>query len=257
MATGTKISSGLGECNSYESKYRFRWVGEDQVPASVDKAALKTKTAGRNLSEFKFAIDKAETTGQYGKSAEYWKKWQDAIKSGEAKPTKKATKGGKEYDAYELKAEAMLFQIENSDVFDQVNTILKMSKKRALVDAALSAGRLSDLFTQDLEDFVERVSDPGPAPTATPREPGSDDDAPAPAPWEPGGNDGGPTGSKFDLLNDFGKAKQAMGDAAYYEILGGIGFEHANEIPVEQRSGVLQTLRAAYKIKNPKAKATK
>ena len=255
MATGTKISSGLGECNSYESKYRFRWVGEDQVPASIDKTALKTKTAGRNLSEFKFAVDKAETTGQYGKPAEYWKKWQDAIKSGEAKSIKKATKGGKEYDAYELKAEATLFQVENADIFDQVNTILKMSKKRALVDAALSAGRLSDLFTQDLEDFVERLSCPAPAPTDAPREPGSDDDTPDPAPWEAGANDGGTTGSKFDLLDDFAKAKKALGNAAYYEILGGIGVEHANEIAVEQRAAVLKTMRAAFTLKNGKGGA--
>lgn len=33
------------------------------------------------------------------------------------------------------------------------NTILKMAKKRALVDAALLVGSLSDIFTQDLEDL--------------------------------------------------------------------------------------------------------
>ncbi len=33
------------------------------------------------------------------------------------------------------------------------NTVLKMAKKRALVDAALLVGSLSDIFTQDLEDM--------------------------------------------------------------------------------------------------------
>jgi hypothetical protein len=33
------------------------------------------------------------------------------------------------------------------------NTLLKMAKKRALVDAALLVGSLSDIFTQDLEDM--------------------------------------------------------------------------------------------------------
>lgn len=33
------------------------------------------------------------------------------------------------------------------------NTVLKMAKKRALVDAALLVASLSDLFTQDLEDL--------------------------------------------------------------------------------------------------------
>jgi len=45
-----------------------------------------------------------------------------------------------------------MYRVPNDDIFSQVNTILKMSKKRAMVDAALSAGRLSDLFTQDMED---------------------------------------------------------------------------------------------------------
>ncbi|NLY44750.1 MAG: hypothetical protein GX053_01980 [Tissierella sp.] len=39
------------------------------------------------------------------------------------------------------------------DPFSIDNTILKMAKKRALVDAALLVGSLSDIFTQDLEDM--------------------------------------------------------------------------------------------------------
>ncbi len=39
------------------------------------------------------------------------------------------------------------------DPFTVDNTILKMSKKRSLVDAALMVGSLSDLFSQDLEDM--------------------------------------------------------------------------------------------------------
>ena len=46
------------------------------------------------------------------------------------------------------------------------NTVLKMAKKRALIDATLSATRASGLFTQDLEDldeFAGRISTPAPA----------------------------------------------------------------------------------------------
>lgn len=39
------------------------------------------------------------------------------------------------------------------DPYSIINTILKMAKKRALVDAVLSATRSSDLFTQDIEDM--------------------------------------------------------------------------------------------------------
>ncbi|WP_312095358.1 hypothetical protein [Aminipila sp.] len=38
------------------------------------------------------------------------------------------------------------------DAYNIANTVLKMAKKRALVDAVLSATRSSDIFTQDIED---------------------------------------------------------------------------------------------------------
>lgn len=38
-----------------------------------------------------------------------------------------------------------------------VNTILKMAKKRALIDATLSATRTSGIFTQDIEDMEEML----------------------------------------------------------------------------------------------------
>ncbi len=39
------------------------------------------------------------------------------------------------------------------DPYTMDNTVLKMAKKRALVDAALLVGSLSDVFTQDIEDM--------------------------------------------------------------------------------------------------------
>jgi hypothetical protein len=42
---------------------------------------------------------------------------------------------------------------KTQDAFSIANTVLKMAKKRALVDAVLSATRSSGLFTQDLEDM--------------------------------------------------------------------------------------------------------
>lgn len=41
------------------------------------------------------------------------------------------------------------------DVYGIDNTILKMAKKRALVDAALLVGSLSDIFTADIEDMED------------------------------------------------------------------------------------------------------
>lgn len=42
---------------------------------------------------------------------------------------------------------------KNQDAANVANTLLKMAKKRALIDATLSATRASGLFTQDLEDM--------------------------------------------------------------------------------------------------------
>lgn len=41
----------------------------------------------------------------------------------------------------------------NQHSFSVINTVLKMAKKRALVDAVLSATRSSSIFTQDVEDM--------------------------------------------------------------------------------------------------------
>lgn len=67
-------------------------------------------------------------------------------------------------------------RIENRDLIDQWNTVLKMAKKRALVDAALTVSGASEKFTQDLEDMPEfqgepeqqAPAQPAPAPSAQP-----------------------------------------------------------------------------------------
>lgn len=45
------------------------------------------------------------------------------------------------------------YRIPNTEIYSLTNTILKMAKKRAYVDATLQVASLSDLFTQDLEDM--------------------------------------------------------------------------------------------------------
>src|SRR5574343_1747159 len=46
-------------------------------------------------------------------------------------------------------------RIENPDIADQYNTVLKMAQKRPYVGATLMATAASDIFTQDVEDFPE------------------------------------------------------------------------------------------------------
>ena len=116
MRTGAIVSQGLGECNSHESKYRYR---------SADFAC--PECGASTIKRSKFGSDP--------------KGWYCFDKIGGC---------GLEFPADQFKG-APPQKVENPDVADQKNTILKMARKRALVDAALSVGALSDLFTQDIE----------------------------------------------------------------------------------------------------------
>lgn len=89
-------------------------------------------------------------------------------------------------------------KIENEDIADVYNTVLKIAKKRAHVDATLTVTGAADLFTQDLiEDEDEPARDPIPmpkpkasAPPAPPPPPPAAKDAP-PAEPEPDGKPDG------------------------------------------------------------------
>jgi len=52
-------------------------------------------------------------------------------------------------------------RIENKDIADQYNTVKKIGKKRAEIDAVLTVTGVSDVFTQDAEDFHDYDADPG------------------------------------------------------------------------------------------------
>ena len=149
------IAEGEGSCNSWEKKYRYRWMNEADVPPYVDKSRLEFKDGA--ISEFSFAIDKAETSGKYGKPEAYWKQFKDAIANGTAKKFKKKARD-KEYDAYEIGGR--LYAVPNHDPAEQVNTIQKMAQKRSLIAPVLLATNTSEMFTQDIEDFQSPVSEP-------------------------------------------------------------------------------------------------
>jgi hypothetical protein len=53
--------------------------------------------------------------------------------------------------------------VENPDILDTVNTVLKMAKKRAKIDAVIGVTRSSGLFTQDMEDLPPAPAAPEPA----------------------------------------------------------------------------------------------
>lgn len=144
------IASVDGSANSWEKKHRYRWVEESKVPSTIDKAQLKTQDG--KISEFAFAVEKAETTGKYGKPKEYWQMFKDAIASGQAVKFQRPTKQGFS-DAWEIGG--TLYCLPNEDPADLANTLLKMADKRALVAATLIATGMSEYFTQDIEDYID------------------------------------------------------------------------------------------------------
>lgn len=149
---GLFMGEAIGSCNSWESKYRYRWVPEEIAKQRPDFASLIARGGVTTKFEPEFAIDKKETGGQYGKPAEYWASWDEAIRSGKAKRAKKVM-GKREFDGWEMQLDQKQFRVPNPDVSDAINTCQKMAQKRALVAAVLVVTNCSDAFTQDMEDF--------------------------------------------------------------------------------------------------------
>jgi len=135
IPTGHVYGEGVGLCSTLESRYRYRYA-ERTCPQCGRATIIKGKP-------------------------EYGGGWLCFQRKGGC-----GAKFGAQ-DASIINQEAG--RIENRDLADTYNTVLKMAKKRALIDAALTATAASDIFTQDLED-VSSVSAESPKPEA-PRAP--------------------------------------------------------------------------------------
>lgn len=149
VRNGQIMGQGEGSANSHESKYRYRWVQEKDLPYGIDKDSLPKRGGVVNLTEFEFGINKAETTGKYGKPTEYWERFRRAIESGEAKAGERDTARGKS-KTWTISEDATLFRINNPEMPDIINTCQKISQKRAFVCAVLGTTGASQFFTQDL-----------------------------------------------------------------------------------------------------------
>jgi hypothetical protein len=123
------------------------------------------------------------------------------------------------------------------DPDDAENTIMKMAKKRAFIDAVLTATRTSDFFTQDMED--------APPPSAE-----SDDQRPTqeePPQDEPGSNDGPPrsdhTISDPQAKRLFAIAKsRGLTNDTIKSILGKFGYEHTKEVSRSQYEKIVKAV---------------
>lgn len=128
--TGRVFSQGVGSCSTLESKYRYR--NDVMTDENGDPKPVPGK---------------------------YWQARDPEIL------------GGPEFSAKKVDGKWIVCRrVEVADLADVYNTVLKMGKKRAYVDATISATAASDIFTQDLEDMDLGNSAPttAPAPIAKP-----------------------------------------------------------------------------------------
>ena len=261
---GNVMGEGDGSCNSWESKYRYRWVVEGEVPAGMAKDRLRNRDG--SMSEFAFAIDKAETGGKYGKPTEYWQQFKDAIASGEARKVQRETKSGKKMDAWEIGT--TVYRVPNPDVCDQVNTIQKMAQKRALIAATLIAINASEFYTQDLDDMQDPILEPHDALGHKTHEAKQAEEPPPPAPFHAEDEDlppelrgrasehpqtnGKPWKTFKEMITCFSRIHSALNasggsDADYYGELDLAGVKHANEFKAGDGDKALACYQALEK----------
>lgn len=132
-ASGRRMGTGVGCCSTMESKYRYR--GAELI------------ATGETVPSAYWNVRKEDPS-----------RAQDLI--GKGRVTKKDEDGV--WRIYEKGQKA-----ENPDIADVYNTVLKMAKKRAHVDATITATACSDIFTQDVDDLPPTF-DPSAVPPAAP-----------------------------------------------------------------------------------------
>lgn len=144
LSDGTQ---GVGSCSTMESKYRYR-QGERKCP-ECGKATIITgkKEYGGGFICFQ----------------------------------KKGGCGAKFGDSDERITGQQIGKVEHDNPADYWNTCLKMGKKRAHVDAIITATACSDIFTQDLDELATQMVTTDAAPAtkaatapATPEQPTQD-----------------------------------------------------------------------------------
>lgn len=119
------MGEGSGSCNSWESKYRYR-KSERVCPQCGKDTIIKGKQ-------------------------EYGGGWLCFARKGGC---------GAKFKAGDSSIEGQqVGRVANPDIFDLVNTILKMANKRAKIAATLNATSAHEFFTQDVEDIAQMQSE--------------------------------------------------------------------------------------------------
>ena len=161
IPTGKTIAYGVGSCSTMESKYRYR-TQKKKCPSCGSETIIKGKE-------------------EYGGGWLCWKKQGGC---------------GAKFPNGDTRIEDQpTGRIENEDIADQYNTVLKMAAKRSYVDGTIKASAASDFFTQDVEDM------------------NGGEDA-IPAKWTPEDEDHAPETTEYSAPTGTptGKAAHTLGD---------------------------------------------
>jgi len=142
IANGNFVGQGVGCCSTLESKYRWR-AGARKCPECGKETIIKgRKEYGGGWLCF-------------AKKGGCGAKWADD------------SDGGQAFESMDMS------KVEHDSPADFYNTVLKMAKKRAFVDATITATAASDIFTQDVGDLEgeEAPEQPPKTPQDAPRKP--------------------------------------------------------------------------------------
>lgn len=155
--TGKIKGDSEGACNTEELKYKYIWVKEEDLLEGMK--VFKVKSSSK--SEYKFAIDKGETSGKYARPAEYWQAFREAIQNGTATKITTKDKAGKDQTKYEIGVN--IYQVKNPDIFGLENTLKKMAAKRAYVSAVIMALAISKFEVGEDDEPPTKTPLPEPA----------------------------------------------------------------------------------------------
>lgn len=114
-SNGELMGMGVGLCSTMESKYRYR-KGDGFEPTGQP---IPRDAKERKAAYRKQGLGMKKVDGEW-----LWVRFSDE-------------------------------RVENPDIADTYNTVLKMAKKRAFVDAVKSTAAASDVFTQDIEELPQ------------------------------------------------------------------------------------------------------
>ena len=127
------VSTGLGSCNSYEDRYRWREAQRVCPVCKKDSIVRESEKYAKDKQHLGWVCwKKKDGCGAFFKEG-------DTVIEGQ-----------------------QVGKVPNENIATLANTILKMAKKRCKVDATLAATRSSGLFTQDLEDNAPSQPEPPP-----------------------------------------------------------------------------------------------